>query len=306
MTVLVLGNITLDLVFRVDRFPQPGETVLASRRDVDVGGKGANQAVIAGRFGGDVRLVAAIGDDADGLSARKRLAAEAIDLDGLVTVAAATDQSVITVDGCSENSIVSSHAAAASLTPDHATNAAETLAAGDWLVVQGNLRQATTLEALSAAKRRGALTFFNPAPIQWDVVPLLPSVDVLVLNRVELGTLTHSNDPAVGGRQLRAAGAEIVVVTLGGDGVAIVNDHGITHLQARKANAVDTAGAGDTFCGALLAGLAKGADLALAARLGIEAAALTVTRAGTYSAFPSEAEASALMADMPSFGSGQH
>ena len=56
MTVLVLGNVTTDLIFRVGHLPQPGETVLADRRDIDVGGKGANQAVVAGRFGAEVRL----------------------------------------------------------------------------------------------------------------------------------------------------------------------------------------------------------------------------------------------------------
>jgi len=297
MTVFVLGNITIDLIFRVQHFPNPGETVLAVRRDVDLGGKGANQAVIASRFGADVRLVAALGDDADGHLARERLGAETMDLSGLITVDAATDQSVITVDRSSENFIVSSHAAAACLTPAIAPAAIGTLAPGDWLLVQGNLSQAATLAGLETAKRQGAMTLFNPAPIHWDVQPLLSLVDLVVLNQVELETLTRTDDPTQGGQQLLANGVKRTIVTLGNDGAAIVDADGTSHMAALDVDAVDTAGAGDTFCGTLAAGLAEGADLQTAARLGIAAAALTVTRAGTHSAFPTPAEAKAMADD---------
>jgi ribokinase len=297
MTVLVLGNVTLDLVFKVQRFPRPGETVMAGRRDVDVGGKGANQAVVASRFGATVRLVAAIGNDADGGVARDRLAAEIIDLSGLLKVSAATDQSVIMVDRDGENCIVSSHAAAASISPEDAVSVVRDLTPVDWLVMQGNLSQAATMAALEEAKRRGAGTIFNPAPIHWDVLPLMPAVDFLVLNSVELATLVDTDDPIDGGMTLCAAGAGQVLVTLGADGVAIIDDTGATRLPAPEIDAIDTAGAGDTFCGVLVAGLAQGDALKTATELAITAAALTVTRAGTYSAFPTATEATSLLSD---------
>lgn len=298
MTILVLGNVTTDQVFRVRRLAQPGETVLAEAHDIHVGGKGANQAVVAGRFGADVRLVAAVGSDRDGQFVRDRLAPEAVDISGLVTVPAATDQSVITVDQNGENVIVSSHAAARSLSPDLAIQHASNLTPGDWLAVQGNLSQEATLAALREAKRQGASTVLNSAPIQWDVRPLLPFVDLLVLNRPELAALTDADDPASGGRRLLEAGARQVIVTLGGDGAAIVDEMGVKHLAAKPVKTIDTAGAGDTFCGATIAGLAGGANLTLAATLGMRAAAITVTRPGTQPAFPTTAEAARLKSDV--------
>jgi len=78
MTVLVVGNATLDLSFEVFRLPRPGETLLADDRRVDAGGKGLNQALVAHRCGVSVRFLAPIGDDADGSLLRKRLEAEAL------------------------------------------------------------------------------------------------------------------------------------------------------------------------------------------------------------------------------------
>lgn len=66
MKIIVVGNCTVDLSFSVSALPRPGETLLATSRTVDLGGKGANQAVVATRFGAETILAAPIGSDADG------------------------------------------------------------------------------------------------------------------------------------------------------------------------------------------------------------------------------------------------
>ncbi len=47
----VIGNAAVDSVIRVERFPRPGETIVALGASEDLGGKGANQAVVAARCG---------------------------------------------------------------------------------------------------------------------------------------------------------------------------------------------------------------------------------------------------------------
>jgi ribokinase len=47
----VIGNAAVDSVIRVERFPRPGETIVALGASEDLGGKGANQAVVAGGGG---------------------------------------------------------------------------------------------------------------------------------------------------------------------------------------------------------------------------------------------------------------
>jgi ribokinase len=296
MTVLVVGNCTVDLIFRLARFPGPGETLLARDRLMDLGGKGANQAVVSGRFGADTRLVAPLGRDPDGRFARSRLEAEAVDLSGLLEVDAPTDQSVIYVRDDGENCIVSSHAAAASVSPEQAVAALAGSGPGDLLLVQGNLGFETTRAVLEAARRFGMGTMVNPAPIHWNFTPLWPVTDTLVLNRVELAALAGTADPVAGSVALRTAGVGTVVVTLGGDGAVLVDGEGAVHRPAHAVAAVDTAGAGDTFCGALAAAVQRGGRPRAALDLAMRAAALTVGRPGTGASFPLPAEAAALWA----------
>ncbi len=61
--LVVLGSINADHILNVKHFPQPGETVRGDHYQVAFGGKGANQAVAAGRSGADITFIACVGDD---------------------------------------------------------------------------------------------------------------------------------------------------------------------------------------------------------------------------------------------------
>lgn len=298
MTVHVLGNCTVDLVFRVEHFPEPGETLLAEERFVDLGGKGANQALVAARFGAPVRLVAPLGSDADGAWALARLCGEGLPSDGLIPSQSPTDQSIITVVPSGENMIVSSAAAARSMTADAARSALAGAKAGDIVMVQGNLAQETTEAALRSACEAGAKTMVNPAPIQWPYQGIWSLCGVAVLNRIECRNLLGTDDPEVALTTLRTFGVDFPVVTLGSDGAVALHREQLLRLPALPAQVVDTAGAGDAFCGALAAGLSRGASAVAALALAMGAAAITVTRRGTQSAFPTRTEAATLWAEM--------
>ena len=58
-----MGSVNLDLVVRVERLPERGETVGGGAFSRVPGGKGANQAVACARLGADVTMVAAVGRD---------------------------------------------------------------------------------------------------------------------------------------------------------------------------------------------------------------------------------------------------
>ncbi len=292
MKVVVIGNCTVDLVFRVPRFPQPGETVLADGRMVDVGGKGSNQAVAASRCGVETVFLAAVGGDADGDTIRHRLAAESLQLDHLMTVPVPTDVSVIYVVPSGENQIVSAHRATDTVTPEDADRVLGRIDAGDVLLMQGNLPLELTRHSLAQGRRRGARTVLNPAPIKYGYDSLWPVVDYAIPNEIELRDLGGDGDPLVGGRALLAGGAGLVVATLGGRGAVLVSPDGARDVPAQRIDAVDTTGAGDVLCGVFAAGLALGLDPDDAARVAVRAASLSVTRPGTQSSFPSEAELS--------------
>lgn len=291
--IFVLGNATVDQVHSVERLPAPGETVLARNIARCAGGKGLNQAVAAARTGAQVTLAAPVGRDADAALLAEALVGEG----GLETLwlasDAPTDLSSIWVADGGENVIVSSAGCARSVTPDEARRLCDTLAPGDYLLMQGNLSAQATLAAAESAKARGALCVLNTAPIAWDMHALLGLCDIVVANAGEAAILTTGAEDV--GMALRAQGAGTAIVTLGPKGALIAGKDGQLTIAAPIVAAIDTAGAGDAFVGTLVGLLAMGHPLGLATQTAVAAASLSVTRRNTTPSFPTRGEIATLL-----------
>jgi ribokinase len=291
----VIGNAAVDTVIRVDHFPRPGETLVAADAHDDLGGKGANQAVVIARCGQEAHLIAAIGDDALGRRIRSNLAQEGVGTAGLWTWTGPTDRCVICVERNGENTIVSLIGAARAFDPLAQTAIAATVKAGDWVVMQGNLGAAVTRDCLAFAKTRGATTVLNPSPTYPAADYDWPSVDLLVVNRGEAAELGGADNPFESARTLFEAGARAVVLTLGAEGAALISATGELRVKAPDVEAIDTVGAGDVFCGTLVAARAAGAEWPDALRRAAAAAAICVTRPGVMASFPSREEMRAIL-----------
>ncbi len=295
--VLVLGNATLDIVQQVSRFPEPGETLLAQATLRCAGGKGLNQAVAAARTGAVVRLAAPVGRDADAAFLAGSLSAEPGLAADWLQRASPTDLSVIWVSRGGENVIVSSAECALSLQPDEARHLCRRLAAGDVLVLQGNLSPGTTLAAAEEARAQGARIVLNTAPLAWDMAAVLALADIVIANAGEAAALAQCPDVPSGAdpaRVLHALGVPVIIVTLGAAGARVVSHDDDITLPAPPVTAVDTAGAGDVFAGTLAGLLAQGRDVMSAARIAVAAASQSVTRAGTTPSFPTREAINAL------------
>ncbi len=288
MRFLVLGTVMIDEAMAVSVFPAPGATIIAGPVQRDLGGKGANQAIVLERCGADVRLVAPVGEDADAEWVAGELAAAGLDIADLVPLDRPTDRSLIFVGPAGENAIASIVEAAEGVDARLAEESVSGLGPGDLLVMQGNMTLDATRAALTAARRRGARTLLNPSPIRDGMAGLVPLADCLVVNEGEAALLSGSDDPASAARRLIEAGAGTVVVTLGSRGALAAQGGDVVAVAAEPVEAVDTTGAGDTFAAVFAAarydrGLALRDSLTAAAR----AAAITVSRKGTRAAFPS-------------------
>src|SRR5690606_1590725 len=104
--IVVVGSINVDYTAHVERLPAAGETVGGGTLVRIAGGKGANQAAAAARLGGTVRMIGAVGDDADGPWSRQQLQAAGVDVGGVRTVDAPTGVALIGVDAHGENQII--------------------------------------------------------------------------------------------------------------------------------------------------------------------------------------------------------
>src|SRR5215212_5396750 len=104
--ILVVGSLNTDLVVRVPRFPQPGETISGEDLQVIPGGKGANQAVAAARLGASVSMLGHVGKDNFGDFLLNNLKSNDVDSHLIQRDDSSTGTAIIVVDANGQNSIV--------------------------------------------------------------------------------------------------------------------------------------------------------------------------------------------------------
>jgi ribokinase len=268
--VAVVGSINLDIVARARRLPGPGETVTDAVLAEHPGGKGANQALAAGRMGAAVTLVGRVGADPNADLALGLLRQSTVDLGSVgVDESAATGVALIVVADDGENQIVVAPGANRTLMPHHAD-----VAGAGYVVCQLEI----PIEVVAAAARACEGTFcLNAAPVRPLPDEVLDRVDLLIVNEVEAAQL--------GARIHRAGGW--VAVTLGAAGAELYRG-GTLVASARPpaVEVVDTTGAGDTFVGAMVASLAAGFGEEAALRRAVVAGALATTVHGAQPSLP--------------------
>ena len=288
--VLVAGSANADFVVRAPRIPAPGETVLGDDLMILPGGKGANQAVAAARAGGAATaMLVALGDDPAAAMLERSLAEAGIVVH-VVRSDRPTGAALITVSHAAENAITVAPGANMTLAPEHLPG----LAGVAWLVMQLETPIETVTAFASAARAAGVGVLLNVAPARALPPGLLAAVDVLVANEEELALLTGQAGSIA--ERLANAGTPTAIVTLGSRGSCAWAEGEYLIQPAFAVAALDTTAAGDTFCGALAAGLARGEPLRRALRVASAAAALATTRPGAQSSVPSRAEVDRLLA----------
>lgn len=270
--VIVVGSVNVDLVIRVRRLPDVGETVGDGRFVRRRGGKGANQAVAAARLGARVRIVGAVGDDDDGELLRAGLLEEGIDCSLLaVRRGTATGTAVILVDEAGRNLIAVADGANADLALP--AGVAPALAARPGVLLASlEVPVPVVMQAAAAALDAGWQVVVNPAPAPTSDVTW-PAGAVLTPNERELHSLTRVDDVAAGARMLASASGCRVVATVGERGAVTCTEGGVSAVPGVPARCVDTTGAGDAFNGALATALARGLTLVDAVEVANTAAA---------------------------------
>jgi len=284
-SVIVVGSANVDQVFRVERIPSPGETVLSTGFSTARGGKGQNQAVAAARAGAPTAFIAALGDDAFGSDTRAGLIDDGVDVTGVRSLDAATGTALIAVDSVGENTIIV-EAGANRLLVDLQSADAAAIAASSVLAMQLEIPLETVIAAARIARAGGTTVMLNAAPIRDLPAELLSSLDILVVNEHEASHLAGERD----WRDLTEQ-VPVVVVTLGSEGALLLRrGSDEVRVAAPSVHAVDATGAGDTFCGAFAAGLAEDMELEQALRFAVTAASLSVQSYGAVPSIPLRAQ----------------
>ncbi len=292
--ICVVGSSNTDLVARTPRMPIFGETLHGHSFHIGFGGKGANQAVMAARLGGQVTMVTKLGRDTFGETTLANYRAQGIDTTYvLFDDQAASGVALILVDEKNgQNAIVIANGANAGLTPADARSAGGAITSAQVLICQLETPLDVSVEAFRIAKTAGVPTVFNPAPAAPLTPELLALTDILIPNEVEAGMLVsgsvETNDQALeAARNLQQQGPKTVIITLGSRGALVVDhDAAPEFVTAEKVQAVDTTGAGDAFVGSFAYLLGSGRSMVEAARRASRIATRSVLKPGTQSSFP--------------------
>jgi ribokinase len=290
--VFVLGSINQDFVLKVERRPNPGETVTNAELSTHNGGKGANQAAAAARLGASVTFLGRVGDDEFGEPLVRALQEKGIDTSLVEQVSGrSTGAAFITVTPDGENAITVAPGANRSLTPEDADAASEKVRDARVLVAQMEIPVETVLRAVEVAAAGGTRALVNLAPTFEVPRELLERLDPLVVNEHEAAFLLGAEVEGVEGAlsaapELLSLGPHSAVITVGEAGAVFASGESTGHLPAPRVDVVDTTGAGDAFVGALAARLARDASLEEAVAYAVRAGAAAVTKEGAQGALP--------------------
>ena len=289
--IAVVGSVNADYSVFMKKLPLPGETVVASESGRFAGGKGLNQAVAIHRAGGDVTFQFAVGDDDDGKFLTNFLEDQNLVFSRILETSTPTSKAFIFVDQEGENQIAV--VPGANYSPKLKEQSFQD--GPGLLVLQLEIGNDNNLVVAALAKKAGWKVVLTPAPSSEFDSKLLEFIDIITLNETEVTQIA-------GGADFKSAGAELsksvglVFVTQGAQGVSVFADGELLgHVEAMKVDAIDATGAGDTFCGYVVAGLAQGLTPLEAAELGTVAAGISVQSRGASNSIPLRQEVDSLM-----------
>ena len=278
------------------------------------GGAPANAAVAAARLGARSAFIGKVGDDAFGHHLVDVMRANGVDTRGIrFDREARTTLAFIAKPDANTQEFVfyRNPGADTRLRPDELDRE---LLQGTRVLHFGSLSlgaepiRSATWEALKLARQGGALISFdvNYRPSLWEspqqaldqVRSMIPHVDLVKVNEIELELLTGSQESAAS-RRLLELGPRLVVVTLGPLGSYFATSEGSEHVPPFQVDAVDATGCGDAFIAGLLWQLIAGGDwrvqltserLRSILRYANAVGALTATKVGVIPALPSAAQ----------------
>lgn len=293
--IIVIGSSNTDLITRVERFPQAGETVEGKHFMLAMGGKGANQALAAHKLGGKVKFITSMGDDLNGENALKYYQKEGLDVkSSLIIKGTPSGTATILVDDNGENCIVITPGANNGLSPEYVTERKEEIRSASLLLLQMEVPYESVIESCRIASEANTNIMLNVAPARSLAQEVIRFVDILVVNETEAEIVSGEKVIEVGEQavvdKLLALGAKSVVLTLGSRGCIMKSESEHYAIPAFKVKPVDSTGAGDTFCGALAVGLNKGWGWKDALVFASAASAICVTRMGAQPSIPTEKE----------------
>ncbi len=284
----VVGSINMDMTVKAERIPLKGETVKGGELMYIPGGKGANQAVAMAKLGAKVEMFGCVGDDAAGESLVKSMQETGVETKCIKTVSGTpTGLAMITV-GDNDNTIVVVAGTNDYVDIDYVNEVKDSLLECEIVLLQHEIPQETIEYVIELCAEHDVKVVLNPGPARPVKQEILEKVTYLTPNEHEAVILFGEN---ISFEEMMKKYPEKLVITQGARGVSTCLKSGeVILVPARKANVVDTTGAGDTLNGAFTVAVTEGMEIAKALAFANTAAGLSTEKFGAQGGMPSRDE----------------
>jgi ribokinase len=302
--VVTLGDINVDIIASIPRYPPPGGDGLAERMEVHSGGSAANTATVLANFGVDVGIISRVGRDAFAEQALARLAEAGVDLsciqrdDDLITGLMFIP---VTPDG--ERTMFGYRGANTRLDPALLNEGY--IAQADVFHLSGYAlltepQRSAARQAVEMAHRAGVTISLDAgleatAKATEEVRALFPLVDFIFPNRSEAEHLTGSSDVKAAVRTLLRHEIKTVALKLGEQGCIVGSQGEIFSVPTFAVEVQDTTGAGDSFDAGFILGRLWGLGVRESAILANALGALAASAVGAGDALPGPERVQALL-----------
>ena len=285
--ICVIGSSNIDQFSYISKFPSSGETLIGDSFETGFGGKGANQAVMAGLLGADVYMISWLGNDIFGDSTINNFIENNINVDHIQRVKVSSGVAPIWVNAKGENKIIVIPGANNEIDANKALTSLQEIENVSYLIGQAEIPMDVNHDVFDYAKQNNITTVFNPAPGKILESTFLKKIDWLIPNENEFQIISGLDMTDENILEFSKTIPCNLLVTRGEQGVLYVEDDEIIKFKAPKVDAIDTTGAGDAFVGSFVYGLSKDLKVNDAINLAIDKASLSVTKRGTQSSYSS-------------------
>jgi len=284
MKILNFGSINKDFFYSVNDFVKPGETISSIKYNVKIGGKGLNQSVGISKAGQKIYHAGIINKDDTFIL--DRLKKWNINCENIVLGVNPTGHAIIQVDKNGENSIIIHGGANHDFDIKFIKSVLSKFDSGDILVLQNEINNIK--EIIDGAHHKKMKIVFNPAPFNNEILSYdLNKISTLILNQTEGEALSKEKKPVNILRVLKSKFNNTeIILTLGEKGSLYSFKDELLKIKAHKVDTVDTTGAGDTFIGYYVAGIASKMNKKDNLKRASKAAAIATTKLGGARSIP--------------------
>lgn len=286
--IIVVGSLNMDTTIEVSRIPINGETQLAESIKEFPGGKGANQAVGAGKLNGDVYIIGCLGNDIDGKQLYHSLSENHVHMDGIIfDNVLPSGKAYINIDKTGESTIVVYSGANKKLNVNHINQYRYLFKNAKYCLLSMEISSEIIEYTINLCKQYNVQVMLKPSAVDKVSDNILKSVDYFIPNEKELNQLVVSgNNIEEKSKILLNKGVKNIVVTLGKKGCFLYNNNYKKYFEGSSFQAVDTTGGADSFISTLAVYLSESKPLIESIAYAIYASGLTVSRYGVQPALP--------------------